>query len=240
MMVRKLSFGTPYLDNVPVKPGELDCLPDTRNIWIGESKKGKQINWILQDGRLIADRVVLWGVAWRQMVANSLASGEAPPINLEGQLFRCRLLEISPQLDEWSMALWAKELLIWASEKYRYFWVIETDGEERRPGRRNSMRACLPTKTDQKEGWLPVLEPLKPHFGNLEKGQYLEVCSNEQIMSGWLHDQTDYDLILRPDPKEFVPDDLDPQIFAADGDMFAISKAGIRIVQRRKEEIGNG
>ena len=115
MMVRKLSFGTPYLDNVPMKPGELDCLPDTRNIWIGESKKGKQINWILQDGRLIADRVVLWGVAWRQMVANSLASGEAPPINLEGQLFRCRLLEISPQLDEWSMALWAKELLIWAS-----------------------------------------------------------------------------------------------------------------------------
>lgn len=138
------------------------------------------------------------------------------------------------------MALWAKELLIWASEKYRYFWVIETDGEERRPGRRNSMRACLPTKTDQKEGWLPVLEPLKPHFGNLEKGQYLEVCSNEQIMSGWLHDQTDYDLILRSDPKEFIPDDLDPQIFAADGDMFAISKAGIRIVQRRKEEIGNG
>ena len=90
MMVRKLSFGTPYLDNVPMKPGELDCLPDTRNIWIGESKKGKQINWILQDGRLIADRVVLWGVAWRQMVANSLASGEAPPINLEGQLFRCQ------------------------------------------------------------------------------------------------------------------------------------------------------
>ena len=43
MMVRKLSFGTPYLDNVPVKPGELDCFPDTRNIWIGESKKGKQI-----------------------------------------------------------------------------------------------------------------------------------------------------------------------------------------------------
>ena len=94
-----------------MKPGELDCLPDTRNIWIGESKKGKQINWILQDGRLIADRVVLWGVAWRQMVANSLASGEAPPINRGGAAVRCRLLEISPQLDEWSMALWAKELL---------------------------------------------------------------------------------------------------------------------------------
>lgn len=168
MMVRKLSFGTPYLDNVPVKPGELDCFPDTRNIWIGESKKGKQINWILQDGRLIADRVVLWGIAWRQMVTNSLASGDAPPIILDGQLFRCRLLEVSPQLDEWSAALWAKEMLIWASEKYRYFWVIETDGEERRPGRRNSMRACLPTKADQKEGWLPVLEPLQPRFGNLE------------------------------------------------------------------------
>lgn len=174
------------------------------------------------------------------MVTNSLASGDAPPIILDGQLFRCRLLEVSPQLDEWSAALWTKEMLIWASEKYRYFWVIETDGEERRPGRRNSMRACLPTKADQKEGWLPVLEPLQPRFGNLEQGQYLDVCSNEQIISGWLYDQTDYDLVLRPDPKKLVPDNLDPEIFAPDGDMFAISKAGIRILQQRKEEIGNG
>lgn len=100
--------------------------------------------------------------------------------------------------------------------------------------------ASLPTKADQKEGWLPVLEPLQPRFGNLEQGQYLDVCSNEQIISGWLYDQTDYDLVLRPDPKKLVPDNLDPEIFAPDGDMFAISKAGIRILQQRKEEIGNG
>lgn len=228
-MVRKLSFGTAYVDGKPIDVGA-NCYFNQR-IYIGQSENGKKINWVLQDGKLIADRVLLRRIFWNQLINNDLVFG-GTPILLDGQMFRCRILKIGPNGDEWSKALQVKEMLVWASEKERFFWVLETDEKTHRLGRRNSFRPIMGPEDERPEDWLPVLEPMDPNYTALAKDNYLDICSDEHILSGWLEDQTDYDLLIRPDPGKYIPIDLDRKVFSLEDDMFLVNKSGIRIVRK--------
>lgn len=92
----------------PVKDGFIPSYDGGIVISIGPAGDGKSITWIKPDGLnlLIADRVLLVKVSWEDLNKNGFVRGK--PILINGQYFRCRLLQVGENSDvpnEWDKAL---------------------------------------------------------------------------------------------------------------------------------------
>lgn len=74
-MIIKRKFGTVYIDGEPVAPGS-KYPGGGKRIEIRESVPGKEITWILFDGKLVADRNILTFVSWDALNENHLVSGQ--------------------------------------------------------------------------------------------------------------------------------------------------------------------
>ena len=74
-MIIKRKFGTVYIDGEPVAPGS-EYPGGGKRIEIRESVPGKEITWILFDGKLVADRNILTFVSWDALNENHLVSGQ--------------------------------------------------------------------------------------------------------------------------------------------------------------------
>lgn len=74
-VIIKRKFGTVYIDGEPVAPGS-EYPGGGKRIEIRESVPGKEITWILFDGKLVADRNILTFVSWDALNENHLVSGQ--------------------------------------------------------------------------------------------------------------------------------------------------------------------
>ena len=108
-------FGAIYLDDkiqlIPQRPeraGDIPQYDGRATISIGLAGKEESITWVKPDGLslLIADRALLTNASWDDLDKNGLV--RAKPILIDGQYFRCRLLQVGKDKDtpnEWDKAI---------------------------------------------------------------------------------------------------------------------------------------
>lgn len=108
-------FGALYLDAkiqaIPKRPIDYGDIPQYDGhaaIYIGPAKRKKGITWIKPDGLniLIADRVLLNKVSWKNLNENGFIKGK--PVLHNGNWFRCRLLKVGERENvhsEWDKVL---------------------------------------------------------------------------------------------------------------------------------------
>lgn len=105
----KFQFGALYLDGVeqdvpqnPINEGDIMPYKSQQKLYIGDNfAPSNCITWIKPDGMgiLIADRVLLSAISWRDIELCHLSSGEI--FRIFGQEYLCRL----PSKEEWHTAL---------------------------------------------------------------------------------------------------------------------------------------
>ena len=89
-MIIKRKFGTVYIDGKPVDPGA-EYPGGGKKIEIRDSVPGKEITWILFDGKLVADRNILTFVSWDELSENHLVSGQQ--MYFSGETWTARLIK---------------------------------------------------------------------------------------------------------------------------------------------------
>ena len=170
-------FGAIYLDDkiqpIPQWPERDRDIPqyDGRaTISIVSTNQEKSITWIKPNGLnlLIADRVLLSGVSWKDLDKNGFVKGE--PILIDGQYFRCRLLQVGEDedtLNEWDAALdeTGKDNTLWHWNKM-FFWGVDMSAHNvsyRAVRGYSSARTWAHDTTRSRSasvGFRPALEPL--------------------------------------------------------------------------------
>lgn len=110
-------FGALYLDDkiqpIPQQPimfGDIPKYDGQANISIASANQEKSITWVKPSGLnlLVADRVLLVDVSWQDLNNDGFVAGKR--ILIDGQYFRCRLLQVGAVKDkgvpnEWDKAL---------------------------------------------------------------------------------------------------------------------------------------
>lgn len=154
----------------PVKDGFIPSYDGGTVISIGPAGEGKSITWIKPDGLnlLIADRVLLVKVSWEDLNKNGFVRGK--PILINGQYFRCRLLQVGENSDvpnEWDKALDETseddDLWHWVN---MYSWGTDVLARETSlcvtRGYYTARRRCeqFTTYRSTGTGFRPVLEPI--------------------------------------------------------------------------------
>lgn len=170
-------FGAIYLDDkiqpIPQWPERVEDIPQYDGqaaISIGLAGKEESITWVKPDGLnlLIADRVLLVDVSWEDLDKNGLV--RAKPILIDGQYFRCRLLQVGKREDtpnEWDKVMHetGEENSLWHL-KGTYFWGADMSFYS---ASRCAVRGYFSARTwnsftatyrDANVGFRPVLEPL--------------------------------------------------------------------------------
>lgn len=97
-------LGSVYVDNIVQTPG--NQYDGYGIISIGNTVPGKELQWVLFEDILIADRSILIGVSWDDLNACDLVWGKE--ITIDGKPFLCRLLQERRDIDsasEWDCAL---------------------------------------------------------------------------------------------------------------------------------------
>lgn len=89
-MIIKRKFGTVYIDGKPVAPGA-KYPGGGKKIEIRDTVPGKEITWILFNGKLVADRNILAFVSWDELNENHLVSGQQ--MYFSGETWTARLIK---------------------------------------------------------------------------------------------------------------------------------------------------
>ena len=89
-MIIKRKFGTVYIDGVPVAPRS-EYPGSGKKIEIRDTVPGKEITWVLFDGKLVADRNILTFVSWDALNENHLVSGQQ--MYFSGETWTARLVK---------------------------------------------------------------------------------------------------------------------------------------------------
>lgn len=173
-------LGTLYLDNKiqPVLPktvyeGDIPEYDGKATISIGSSKKGEGITWIKPDGfnLLIADRVLLVTVSWKDLDKNGFITGRR--VLVDGQHFRCRLLQVGEREDvpnEWDEVLdetntdnafwhWS-EMYFWGADVSAFSNFDTSFRSVRGYHSARNWNSHYATSRVAHVGFRPVLEPL--------------------------------------------------------------------------------
>lgn len=204
-MVQKKAMGSLYLDDQLMIPSSL-CMSNT-TIRIGDTVPGKELMWIPDGKRLIADRCVCLNVNWKQLDRQGLVFGT--PMVVDGQTYMCRCLKVGAGRDEpneWDDllnrignkdALWH-----WKNQK---FWGQElVDGVPLaaivRGGKTSrAFEMAVPGVSLMNLGFRPVLEPVSPLPSNLSGfvGKRIRVYGpGGKDIIGLLVSTDEYDLVL--------------------------------------------
>ena len=89
-MVEKKIMGSLYLNGLPMIPSSL-CQSDT-TISIGDTTPGRELQWVPDGDRLIADRCICFNVSWQQLNKQGLVFGT--PVVIDRQQYMCRCLKV--------------------------------------------------------------------------------------------------------------------------------------------------
>lgn len=204
-MANIIKLGSILLDGVHRNPGSKYQLGQA--ISFGD---GVDLQWIVVNGLLIADRPLLVDISWDDLNDQGLVFGKQVTIN--GQQFLCRSLQVGTEKgepNEWDTALDATneddELWHWTAA---FCW-----GQESVEASYRASRGCDSARRyywDSSYHWnvfvgfRPVLEPLPSD--NLISG--IEVCAigGQSILYGKLLEVTDYDAIIRLESNSILAD----------------------------------
>lgn len=172
--------------------------------FIGDTVDGHELQWIKDEGMLIADRCVVQNVTWNELNAMSLIHGS--PIIIDGKHYLCRSLKVGALPDtpnEWDPLLekYGNKDSIWHWERV-YFW-----GQEDHEGQKvvrgsvfaNRWRTFEPSHLAPLIGFRPVLEPLDSKIIVPRElvGKIVKVyCPRGMVVTGMLKGVDDYDLTL--------------------------------------------
>lgn len=204
-MEEKKTMGSLYLDDLPAPPSAL-CMNNT-TIRIGDTVPGKELLWVPDGNRLIADRCICLNVNWRQLNQQGLVFGT--PMVVDGRAYMCRCLRVGPvwgEPNEWDDlldrignkdALWH-----WKSQK---FWGQESVGGVSlaavvRGGKTSrALEMVVNSVSFMNLGFRPILESISPLPSDLSGfvGKRIRVYgpSGRDII-GLLVSADEYDLVL--------------------------------------------
>lgn len=126
MDAKIVKLGSLYFDHKPVNVGSAY---NDKPLSIGDTVPGKEIQWIKDGNRLIADRCVCDEISWVQL--NQMGLTKGAPIFVDGRAYLCRCPQTEPIFSEWYFLVDkygdANELWHW---NHTYFWSQNEEGEE--------------------------------------------------------------------------------------------------------------
>lgn len=204
-MANIITLGSLYLDGCPAEIGTK--YNPGQAIELGETALGKEINWIVANSMLIADRCILINVSWNDLHANSLIFGKEVAIG--GYHYQARLLKVGTKRrdpNEWDAALdlVGEDNELWHWEN-TFFW-----GQERPTDYQASRSVYRGYYSARNLGWpssgyrfvslgfRPALEPLPTDPAALKHGQQALVVGRAGAVVGGLIDATAYDFVIQP------------------------------------------
>lgn len=228
-MVEKKIMGSLYSDGLPMILSSL-CQSNT-TISIGDTAPGRELQWVPDGDRLIANRCICFNVSWQQLNKQGLVFGT--PVAIDGQLYMCRCLKVGKTQgfpNEWDDLLdrignkdevwhW-KGQLFWGQEVLDTLpsFNIVRGGKSSR-----HFEAIVSIANTVSIGFRPILEPLPPPPSDLSvfTGKKIRVYGpkGEDII-GVLLSADEYDLILKD------------AVFQA-GQYDWVAKDGIRTIANR-------
>ena len=196
-----VKMGTLYLNGQPVAVGgEHDPGAD---IWVGDTVEGKEINWVIAEGLLVADRCLLMNVSWDELFqAGFLDDGKN--VTLNGIRYQARLLMMSGEKkepNEWDKVLdiVGEDNDIWHWNK-QAFWGQEQPFDIDAPFRgRDSARKWNYYDTcarSEDVGFRPALEPVFAKTNDVAENWSLAVWSGQSQIVGRVNEVNGYDIVL--------------------------------------------
>lgn len=187
-----ISMGTLYLNGKPVD-ARTACPEDVQDIRLGDTVPGKELSFVLVNGLLVANNSVMLDVPFEVLRASHLVRARA--VVIDGSRYRCRLLctygNSRTQLDEWELSkktVYPELQVLTMDREDGCFWVLGPFGPELKLG-------CKKEGRDE-YSWRPVLDPISLDFSRLKEGDYVQLGCGSNLISGFLEEATDYDLIL--------------------------------------------
>lgn len=207
-MILMQKFGSAYIGGDSVIPGATYDFegPDAPPISLGSTVPGKEVQWILVGGTLIADCNLILNVGWDYLNHFDLVFGKK--IVIDGRDYKVRLLRAGREgrLSDWTNLLIVvrdqDSLLNWREAKSL---GIDQDKDDPRLkicwGGDQLGRCNYVYFNDQAPnfGWRPVLELPNLNGGAIRNliGKDVLVRSRKGItIEGIIGDDTDYDLFL--------------------------------------------
>lgn len=204
-MANIIKLGSLHLDGVHTAPGSKYLTGQA----IGFNN-GDDLQWVVVNGLLIADRPLLVDISWDDLNEQNLVFGKR--ISISGHQFLCRLLKVGTEKvvpNEWDAAL---DVVGDDNDLWNWYNVF-CWGQERV---KTSLRACRGygsarfwdwgDSSDRTAllGFRPALVPLPSN--NLISG--IEVCAigGQSILRGKLLEATQYDAIILPDSSSILAD----------------------------------
>lgn len=191
-MANTIQFGSLYLGKTPeIAQCVYPCHRPA--ISVGDMVEGKEVRWVLVDGLLVASYPILHEVSWEDLEEQGLVEGRE--VVIDGSRYRCRLLctygNSRTQLDEWELSkktIYPELQVLTMDREDGCFWVLGPFGPELKLG-------CKKEGRDE-YSWRPVLDPISLDFSRLKEGDYVQLGCGSNLISGFLEEATDYDLIL--------------------------------------------
>lgn len=202
-MANTFRIGTLSLSGKLVVPSDIGILYHGETPEILNTAKGKDLHWVVVDGKLISEKCLLRRISYHDIDVLGLA--DPSKIQIDGEEYILRLLKVGKCKDEpneWDSAIDATGVnnAIWHWNG-TYTWGCDTmqnpgvkpirGGEEPRAWSQNSVQNYNST------GWRPVLEPVSVKLSQRICGKNVAVWRGQQILYGKLVSYTDYDLYLR-------------------------------------------
>lgn len=198
--IKKL--GSIYFDGHPASPGE--ALAE-RQFSIGDTCFGMELQWVIDDGLMIADRAICTNITWEQLDYMGLAFGT--PICIDGKVYLCRCLKVGSKEgvpNEWDHLLdkYGEDNKLW-HWKATWFWGQETVPG---PGSLHPLRGWMParrwcydsaTYQSVEVGFRPALEPIiNDPVENLVGSNIKVFGPRGEYVKGRLIGGSDYDLVV--------------------------------------------
>ena len=163
---------------------------------------GDDLRWVVVNGMLIADRLLLVNISWNNLLLQDFISGKQVIIN--NQKFLCRLPKVGTEIDtpnEWDAALdvTGEEDSLWHWSRAA-FWGQESVAFAPRliRGYTSARHFDCSYSTAQRPyiGFRPVLEPLPSN--DLSAGSKICAVGGQSVLYGKVQEVTDYDAVVKP------------------------------------------
>lgn len=236
-MTNIIKLGSILLDGAHMEPGS-EYQPGQAISF----RDGDDIQWIVVNGLLIADRSLLVNISWDDLNQQGFVYGRQIAIN--GRQFLCRLLKAGIEQgmqNEWDDALNAvgEDDRLWHWET-ALFWEQDAPAEyEPYRALRGflSARSCnwnMPSYRHLSSGFRPALVPLSAD--RLTPG--IEVCAigGQSVLYGTLLEANDYDAIIQPTPASMMAAADEGECYSRLPDGTVILDCASMVVQMIKEK----
>lgn len=205
-MATVLKLGSLFYQGQPAKIGMTNESLGTIDLAIGDTRNGDPIQWIVDGDKLIADRILVFGVSGNQLSRQGLDTGKI--MQIDGGYYLCRFLhggENKGDPNEWDdlLARMGIPHRIWHHKGRFWCQELKNDGLLLRVCRGGRIGAdwetCFYCMTDPLIGWRPVLEKLQ-HGRRITKdaiGRKVRIVDADDPylhIEGTLTGLSDYDL----------------------------------------------